>query len=50
MSQIISPHSAFVRLIAQARRWFLRSLQPRTGGSYNKPDDLYEIFLFGPHG
>jgi hypothetical protein len=50
MRYVISLHSGFARLIEQARGWFRRSLRPRTGGSDNTQDDLYEIFLFGPHG
>ena len=48
MSYVISLHSGFARLIEQARGWFRRSLRPRTGGSDNTQDDLYEIFLLGP--
>jgi DNA-directed RNA polymerase specialized sigma24 family protein len=50
MSYVISLQSGFARLIEQARGWFRRSLRPRTGGPDDKQDDLYEIFLFGPHG
>jgi hypothetical protein len=50
MNYVISLHSGFARLIEQARGWFRRSLRPRTGGPGNTQDDLYEIFLFGPHG
>ena len=50
MRYVISLHSGFARLIEQARGWFRRSLRLRTGGSDNTQDDLYEIFLFGPHG
>lgn len=50
MSYVISPQSSFARLIDQARGWFQRSLRPRIGGPDEKQDDLYEIFLFGPHG
>ena len=50
MSYVISLQSGFARLIEQARGWFQRSLRPRTGSPDNKQDDLYEIFLFGPHG
>ncbi len=50
MRYVISLHSGFARLIEQARGWFQQSLRPRTGGPDNTQDDLYEIFLFGPHG
>ncbi|WP_441236103.1 hypothetical protein [Bradyrhizobium sp. 930_D9_N1_4] len=50
MSYVISLHSGFARLVEQARGWFQRSLQPRPDGPDNTQDDLYEIFLFGPHG
>jgi hypothetical protein len=50
MSYLISLQSRFARLIEQARGWFQRSLQPQTGGEGSDQDDLYEIFLFGPHG
>ncbi|HEV2155339.1 hypothetical protein [Bradyrhizobium sp.] len=50
MSYVISLQSGFVRLIEQARGWFRRSLRPQTGGPDTPQDDLYEIFLFGPHG
>jgi hypothetical protein len=50
MSYVLSLHSSFARLIEQARGWFQRSLRPRTGGPDSTQDDLYEIFLFGPHG
>ena len=50
MSYVVSLQSGFARLIEQARGWFRSSLQPRTGGPDNAEDDLYEIFLFGPHG
>ncbi|WP_158537645.1 hypothetical protein [Bradyrhizobium sp. MOS003] len=50
MSYVVSLHSGFARLIDQARGWFQRSLRARPGGPDNAQDDLYEIFLFGPHG
>jgi hypothetical protein len=50
MSYVISLHSGLARLIEQARGWFRRSLRPRTGGPDDTQDDLYEIFLLGPHG
>ena len=54
MSYIISLHSSFASWFEQAREWFRHSLRPRTGGPNDErcspQDDLYEIFLFGPHG
>jgi hypothetical protein len=50
MSTIVSLHSGFASWLEQARGWFRRSLQPQTGGESGDQDDLYEIFLFGPHG
>lgn len=50
MGYVIALRSGFARLTEQARGWFQRSLQPRTGGPGKKQDDLYEIFLFCPHG
>lgn len=54
MSYVISLHSCFASWFEQARGWFRRSLQVRTGGPNDDrsghQDDLYEIFLFGPHG
>ncbi|HLG82377.1 MAG TPA: hypothetical protein VKY22_15285 [Bradyrhizobium sp.] len=50
MSYVISLRSGFARLIDQARGWFQRSQRPQTGGPDDKQDDLYEIFLFVPHG
>lgn len=54
MSTVFSLHSTFANWLEQARGWLQRSQRPRTGGesgdqSGNR-DDLYEIFLFGPHG
>ncbi|MDH2402988.1 hypothetical protein QCM77_23960 [Bradyrhizobium sp. SSUT18] len=50
MSYVISLQSGFARLIGQARGWSQRSLRPPAGGPDDRQDDLYEIFLFGPHG
>ena len=50
MSYITSLHLGLANCLDQARGWFLRSLQPQTGGESGDHDDLYEIFLFGPHG
>lgn len=54
MSYVISLHSRFASRFEQARKWFRRSLRPQTGGPSDdrsgRQDDLYEIFLFGPHG
>jgi hypothetical protein len=50
MSYVISLHASFASWLVQACGWFRRLLQPRTGGGENGQDDLYEIFLFGPHG
>ncbi|MDF0518605.1 hypothetical protein [Bradyrhizobium yuanmingense] len=54
MSYVISLHSSFASWFEQAREWFRRSLRPQTGGPNDdrsdRLDDLYEIFLFGPHG
>lgn len=50
MSMVVSLPSRLAYRFAQARNWFLRSLRPRTGGPKDRQDDLYEIFLFGPHG
>jgi hypothetical protein len=50
MSYIVSLHLGLASWLEQARGWFLRSLQPQTGGESGDQDDLYEIFLFGPHG
>ena len=50
MSYVVSLHSGFANWLEQARGWFQRSLRPRTGGPDSTRDDLYEIFLFGPHG
>ena len=50
MSTIVSLHLGFTSWLEQARGWFLRSLRPQTGGESGDQDDLYEIFLFGPHG
>jgi hypothetical protein len=47
MSYIVSLHLGFASWLEQARGWFLR---PQTGGENRDQDDLYEIFLFGPHG
>ncbi|MCA1524952.1 hypothetical protein [Bradyrhizobium yuanmingense] len=53
MSYIISLHSSFASWFEQAREWFRHSLQPQTGGPNDErcspQDNLYEIFLFGPH-
>lgn len=54
MSYLVSLHLSFASWLEQARGWFRRSLQPQTGGpngdQSGNQDDLYEIFLFGPHG
>ena len=50
MSYVVSLHSGFANWLEQARGWFQRSLRPQTDGPDDKQDDLYEIFLFGPHG
>jgi len=54
MSYIVSPHLSIASWLEQARGWFQRSLRPQAGGPNDDPgghqDDLYEIFLFGPHG
>ncbi len=50
MSYIVSLHLGLASWLEQARGWFLRSLRPQTGGESGDQDDLYEIFLFGPHG
>lgn len=50
MSTIASLHRRLSSWLEQARGWFRRSLQPQTGGESGDQDDLYEIFLFGPHG
>ncbi|WP_448042812.1 hypothetical protein [Bradyrhizobium liaoningense] len=54
MTYVISLHSSFASWFEQAREWFRRSLRPQTGGPNDdqggNQDDLYEIFLFGPHG
>ena len=50
MSYIVSLHLGFASWLEQARGWFRRSLQPQTGGESGDQDDLYEIFLIGPHG
>ena len=50
MSYIVSLHLGFASWLEQARGWFLRSLRPQAGGESGDQDDLYEIFLFGPHG
>ena len=50
MSYVISLYSSFASWLEQARGWFRHSLQPQTGGESGHQDDLYEIFLFGPHG
>lgn len=50
MSYVISLHSSFASWFEQAREWFQRSLRPQTGGRDDDHDDLYEIFLFWPHG
>ena len=50
MSYVASLYSGFTSRLKQARGWFRRSLRPQTGGERGDQDDLYEIFLFGPHG
>ncbi|MGC0321095.1 hypothetical protein ABIG06_001724 [Bradyrhizobium sp. USDA 326] len=50
MSYIISLHSSFASWLEQAREWFQRSLRPHMGRQDGEQNDLYEIFLFGPHG
>lgn len=50
MSTIASLQSGFASWLKQARDWFRRSLRPQTGAESGEQDDLYEIFLFGPHG
>jgi hypothetical protein len=50
MSYVASLHLSLASWLEQARGWFRRSLQPQTGGESGDQDDLYEIFLFGPHG
>ncbi|RXT45634.1 hypothetical protein B5V03_18315 [Bradyrhizobium betae] len=54
MSYLVSLHLGIASLLEQARGWFRRSLKPQTGGPNDDQgghqDDLYEIFLFGPHG
>jgi hypothetical protein len=50
MSYIVSLHLGFAGWLEQARGWFRRSLRPQAGGESGNQDDLYEIFLFGPHG
>jgi hypothetical protein len=50
MSMVVSLRSRLACRLAQARDWLRRSLRPRTAGPNDKRDDLYEIFLFGPHG
>ncbi|WP_164940702.1 hypothetical protein [Bradyrhizobium zhanjiangense] len=50
MTYVISLHSSFASWLEQAREWFQRSLRPQTGGQDGEHDDLYELFLFGPHG
>jgi len=50
MSYVISLRSSLAGLLEQARGWFRRSLHPPINGSGKDQDDLYEIFLFGPHG
>ena len=54
MSYIVSLHLSIASWLEQARGWFQRSLRPQTGGPNDGEgghrDDLYEIFLFGPHG
>ncbi|MEH2493230.1 hypothetical protein [Bradyrhizobium sp. AZCC 2230] len=50
MNYIVSLHLGFANWLEQARGWFRPSLRPQTGGESGDQDDLYEIFLFGPHG
>ncbi|WFU78389.1 hypothetical protein QA645_28110 [Bradyrhizobium sp. CIAT3101] len=50
MSHIVSLHLGFASRLKQARGWMRRSLRPQTGGESDYQDDLYEIFLFAPHG
>lgn len=50
MSYVVSHHLGLTSLLERARGWFLRSLMPQTGGESGDQDDLYEIFLFTPHG
>ncbi|MGX1324708.1 hypothetical protein AB7M17_008161 [Bradyrhizobium sp. USDA 377] len=54
MSYLVSLHLGIASWLEQARSWFRRSLRPQTGGPNDDQgghqDDLYEIFLFGPHG
>jgi len=50
MSYIVSLHLGLANWLEQARGWFRRSLRPQTSGESGDQDDLYEIFLFGPHG
>ena len=47
MSYIVSLHPGLANWLEQARGWFRL---PQTGGESGDQDDLYEIFLFGPHG
>ena len=50
MSYIVSLHLGFASRLEQARGWFRRSLRPQTSDEGGDQDDLYEIFLFAPHG
>ena len=50
MSTIASLHLSLASWLEKARGWFRRSLRPEPGRESGEQDDLYEIFLFGPHG
>ena len=50
MSYIVSLHPGLANWLEQARGWFRPSPRSQTGSESGDQDDLYEIFLFGPHG
>lgn len=50
MSYLVSVQSLFVRLIERAREWSQRSIGIDSAKRKKDDNDLYDFFLFGPHG
>lgn len=50
MGYVASLHSFFVRLIERAREWSQRPVETDSADRKNNDNDLYDVFLFGPHG